>query len=249
MKRIPLPLWITIAVLSGLLLSSVVAQPGAYNISAWIVAGGGGGSTGGAYGLDGTIGQAAAGPIAGGSYTLESGYWAFEDAQVIEERRGFVYLPMVSRPIPVPTRTPTRTPSVPPTRTPTSTPEVSLPCNDQEPNEGEEFAAPLRDIGQACRGSFVNPSDDVDDWYEVNLDAGRTITVDLSSIPAGDNYDVYLYIRGNQGTPVQLSANPGSANEHFTYPVPTTSRYYVRVYDKSPTTASAKTYILKVNIS
>jgi hypothetical protein len=95
----------------------------------------------------------------------------------------------------------------------------------------------------------VNPSDDVDDWYEVNLDAGRTITVNLSSIPAGDNYDVYLYIRGNQGTPVQLSVNPGSANERFTYPVPTTSRYYVRVYDKSPTTASAKTYILKVNIS
>jgi hypothetical protein len=141
MKRIPLPLWITIAVLSGLLLSSVVAQPGAYNISAWVVAGGGGGSTGGAYGLDGTIGQSAAGRITGGSYTLDSGYWAFEDAQVIEERRGFVYLPMVGRSIPVPTRTPTRTPSVPPTRTPTSTPEVSLPCNDQEPNEGEALAA------------------------------------------------------------------------------------------------------------
>jgi hypothetical protein len=248
MKRIPLPLWITIAVLSGLLLSSVVAQPGAYNISAWVVAGGGGGSTGGAYGLDGTIGQSAAGPISGGTYTLESGYWALDDSRSAGPSLP-VYLPMVSRPIPVPTRTPTRTPSVTPTRTPTRTPDVSLLCNDQEPNEGEDLAAPLRDIGQACRGSFVNPSDDVDDWYEVNLDAGRTITVDLSSIPAGDNYDVYLYIRGNQGTPVKLSVNPGSANELFTYPVPTTSRYYVRVYDKTPATASAKTYILKVNIS
>lgn len=250
MKRIPLPLWVTIAILSGLLLTSVVAQPGAYNISAWVVAGGGGDSTGGAYGLNGTIGQSAAGRITGGNYTLDSGYWAFEDAQVIGPpglRR--VYLPMSNRPLLPPTQTPTRTPSTPPTPTVTATPNVTLLCNDKEPNEGEALAAPLRDIGQACVGSFANAANDVDDWYEVNLAVGNTITVDLSNIPAGNNYDVYLYIRGNQGTPVQLSVNQGSANERFTYAVPTTSRYYVRVYDKTPSIASAKTYILKVTIS
>ncbi len=246
MKRISLPIWITIIILGGLLLSTVLAQTGIYTISAWVVAGGGSSSAGGAYNLDGTIGQAAAGRVSSGIYTLDSGYWALDEStpSALNSR---VYLPLANRGLP-PTITPTPKATLTPTPTPTESPPVTLLCNDPKGNEGENAAKPFTNIGQACIGSFNNPANDVDDWYEVNLAVGQTITVDLTSIPAGDNYDVYLYIRGNEGSPVKQSTNTGSANETFTYQVPTASRYYVRVYDKTPTTVSAKTYVLKVSV-
>jgi hypothetical protein len=42
----------------------------------WSVDGGGNRSSGGAYVLDGTIGQADAGALTGGSFALTDGYWS-----------------------------------------------------------------------------------------------------------------------------------------------------------------------------
>jgi hypothetical protein len=51
------------------------AATGAFNLDWWVVAGGGGSGTGGAYTLSGTIGQAAPGTLQNGVYTLQGGFW------------------------------------------------------------------------------------------------------------------------------------------------------------------------------
>ncbi len=54
-----------------------LASPRSASISWWTVDGGGGTSSGGAYTLSGTIGQAdASTPMSGGAYTLTGGFWA-----------------------------------------------------------------------------------------------------------------------------------------------------------------------------
>ncbi len=59
-----------------------------YDLS-WHVIGGGGASftTAGSYSLGGTIGQSATGPLSGGSYALNSGFW--------QPANFSVYLPIV----------------------------------------------------------------------------------------------------------------------------------------------------------
>ena len=42
----------------------------------WTVDGGGGGSTGGAYSLQGSLGQPDAGALSGGDYALAGGFWS-----------------------------------------------------------------------------------------------------------------------------------------------------------------------------
>jgi hypothetical protein len=67
------------ALLAGLsFVSSVQAQ---YTIDKFVIAGGGGTSTGGVYAVTGTIGQPdASGPLGGGTYTLVGGFWALPSA-------------------------------------------------------------------------------------------------------------------------------------------------------------------------
>jgi hypothetical protein len=74
-----------------------VAQTGGgYDLS-WSTIDGGGGtwSTGGSYALGGTIGQPDAGTLAGGSYTLEGGFWPGGG-----EAQHDIYLPLVLRSYP-----------------------------------------------------------------------------------------------------------------------------------------------------
>jgi hypothetical protein len=77
----------------GLLLPAVavLAQSGGYNLDWYTIdAGGHTFSSGGAYTLGGTIGQADAGVLAGGSYTLSGGFWG--SGAVAEYH---LYLPLV----------------------------------------------------------------------------------------------------------------------------------------------------------
>ena len=67
---------IAILVLAAVTALSASAQ--SYSINWYKVAGGGGTSTGATYQVSGTIGQHdAGGPMAGGSYSLTGGFWAF----------------------------------------------------------------------------------------------------------------------------------------------------------------------------
>lgn len=63
-----------------------------YAITWYTVDGGGGVVTGGAYTLNGTIGQADAGSLAGSGYTLSGGYWIGAAAATTDYH---VYLPLV----------------------------------------------------------------------------------------------------------------------------------------------------------
>ena len=47
-----------------------------YSIDWYSIDGGGGTSTGGVYTISGTIGQADAGHLSGGNYTIDGGFWA-----------------------------------------------------------------------------------------------------------------------------------------------------------------------------
>jgi hypothetical protein len=53
---------------------SAVAQT--YSIDWYSIDGGGGTSTGGVYTISGTIGQADAGHLSGGNFTIDGGFWA-----------------------------------------------------------------------------------------------------------------------------------------------------------------------------
>jgi hypothetical protein len=70
----------------------------------YVIASGGGESSGGGFRLDGTIGQPAVARLSGGNYTLQGGFWV--------EPRGA---------IPSATPTPTWTSTLTPTRTTTAT--------------------------------------------------------------------------------------------------------------------------------
>ena len=68
----------------------VVAMQGpTLAIDKYVVAGGGGTSTGGGFTLDGTIGQAAAGgPLSAGSFSLTSGFWEAASTASAAKKRG-----------------------------------------------------------------------------------------------------------------------------------------------------------------
>lgn len=55
---------------------TLLAQGGVYGLSWWTVDGGGGGSAGGVYAMNGTIGQPDAGTLTSGPYALTGGFWA-----------------------------------------------------------------------------------------------------------------------------------------------------------------------------
>ena len=76
---------LTIALLAG------TRAAGIFTIDWWSVDGGGGRSSGGAYVLDGTIGQADAGVLGGATYSSTDGYWG------VALPRSTILLPLVKR--------------------------------------------------------------------------------------------------------------------------------------------------------
>ncbi|MDH7487804.1 MAG: hypothetical protein QHJ81_16215 [Anaerolineae bacterium] len=90
--------WTILVVTSALLMigSTALAQSGgSYDLS-WSSIDGGGYtfSAGGGYSLGGTVGQADAGTLSGGGYTLSGGFWGGGAAQY------GIYLPLVLRSAP-----------------------------------------------------------------------------------------------------------------------------------------------------
>ena len=77
-SRIPIGNALGLALLA---MVSATAAADTYDLSWNAIAGGGTSSaTGGVYSLGATIGQAATGPLSGGSYNLVSGFWPAETA-------------------------------------------------------------------------------------------------------------------------------------------------------------------------
>lgn len=231
MKRIPQPLWVTIIVLSVLLFSSVVAQPGAYTISSWVVAGGGGGSTGGAYGLDGTIGQSAAGLASGGTYSLESGYWAYEAFSVIQVPfSGRIYMPILGRP-----RPPTPTP-ITPTPTPiTPTPDTR--CDLFEPNNTRTSPAGPLVSKQPNSAKFCNGDDEDNYFFVTNTNEQLQIRLQLPPSLVGKVF-LYIYdqdeIGQNRDICKEVTGLMDQADETILCGSTGAGGYVVRLYTQSP---------------
>jgi parallel beta-helix repeat protein len=94
--------------------------------------------------------------------------------------------------------------------------------------------------------SYICSEDDIDDYFYLDVIALSPITIELTGIPAGVDYDLYLYFGGN---PVAGSNNTGNANEKITYTPLQTGRYYIRVhpYPNSKESHSLSPYTLKAS--
>ncbi|MBC7231942.1 MAG: hypothetical protein H5T68_01680 [Chloroflexi bacterium] len=84
--------WLLLALLP---LLPALAQSGGYDLT-WSTIDGGGytWSEGGAYSLGGTVGQADAGALSGGGYTLAGGFWGGGEVALVGYR---IHLPLVVR--------------------------------------------------------------------------------------------------------------------------------------------------------
>jgi hypothetical protein len=80
-----------IAALALLLLTGVALAFDGYDLSWYVIGGGGGHSEAAPYALDGTVGQAVAGPVSSAPYDLCSGYWC---GGAVEYN---IYLPLIIR--------------------------------------------------------------------------------------------------------------------------------------------------------
>ncbi len=87
-KRLAIALVVLLAL--ALIAGAARAQVSAgYDLSWFNMAGGGGRAASASYALDGTIGQALAGPSASATYQLNSGYW--------QNWPNYVYLPVIQK--------------------------------------------------------------------------------------------------------------------------------------------------------
>ena len=127
-----------------------------------LVAGGGGNSAGGTFGLNGSIGESASGAqMAGGQFSLTSGFWQRE---------------FDAAPLPTPTPTPTSTPTPTPTPTPAPTPVPGAPIIFIE--EGTLNQAVALDSVTHGRGPFSITTN-------VNFSADHHTRVILFTSPLG----------------------------------------------------------------
>ena len=83
-----------VATLCLVLVATVVLAAGDLSLPWWTADGGGGYSAGGEFTLQGTIGQADAGAMSGGPYTLSGGFWASGEEILLEHD---LYLPALIR--------------------------------------------------------------------------------------------------------------------------------------------------------
>jgi hypothetical protein len=123
-------------------------------------------------------------------------------------------------------------------------------CNDVEPNNDTNAGAqPIASSGTECDGSMENERVGGDDWYVITLAQGKRLTIDLSGIPAGANYDLYLY-RDPPSLQNQVgrSAQAGNVNERIDYTADRAGSYKLRIFKRAdaPTLDS---YVLRVVVN
>ena len=70
------PILFTLSICAVLLTGAVTTRAQSYSIDWYKIAGGGGTSSNGTYVVSGTIGQADAGSMSGGNYSLTGGFWS-----------------------------------------------------------------------------------------------------------------------------------------------------------------------------
>jgi hypothetical protein len=94
-------------------------------------------------------------------------------------------------------------------------------------------------LGQAWFGGADYAVEE--DWYKINVAAGRTLTADLTWVPSAAGEDLDLYLFDAQGNLVDGSASTGTTPEQVVYDniEATTQTWYLIVYYYSPTDDAA----------
>jgi len=83
------------------------------------------------------------------------------------------------------------------------------------------------------------------DYFYIDISTTNAINISLTNIPAGTNYDLYLYTKYPCGPDNRVGKpEPGTTPETISYSPPDTGRYYIRVYGHSGSSASP--YSLRV---
>ena len=116
-------------------------------------------------------------------------------------------------------------------------------CPDTyEPNETFGAAKPIP-TGSAIQAYICDASDD--DWFQFGVVAGQTITVDLTTLPADYDLDLYDPSQGAAGS----SANGGTTAEHISHTATASGAYRVYVFGYNGTHDATSPYTLRVQLS
>jgi len=256
-------LWLTGIVALLLLATGIaLAQTGSgFDLTWWTVGGGGGTLTGGGFTLRGSVGQPdAGGPLTGGGFALYSGFWAPAPAggapptdtptPTATQPPGptDTPTPTATQPpgptdTPTPTATVTGAPTDTPTATPTATPGAGACPDAYEPNE--DFASAIAITPGVAIQSYICDASD-QDWFRFDVTAGQTIVVELTNVPAGTDYDLWLH--APNGEQVASSINSGAADERIEHTATMSGAYRVLVNSFSGFDP-ANPYTLRVTLS
>ena len=133
--------------------------------------------------------------------------------------------------------------------TPVLAPTLACP-DDLEPNNIPEDAKQLTTINRACLGSFQNEPVGNFDYYWIQPSSGQQLSVDMTGVSSGANYDIALIRQDAARTflKVAQSEKLGQADEHFDYLIDSNKRYFIRVSLKSKAASAKNTYVLSVTL-
>ena len=145
--------------------------------------------------------------------------WSSAQAMLAEEQAGStVYLPLVTNSL--------------------------VACNDIEDNDIPAQAQRLNTLGRDCLGSLQDDPVGEDDYYAVTLTPGQSISIELTGMAVGADYDLLLY----RGMELVVSSNQeGMTSERISHTNTSTqeSTYLIRINIYAKSTTSPNTYILK----
>lgn len=121
----------------------------------------------------------------------------------------------------------------------------------ESPNEGDEyepndtFDDATRLSGDTNRIYATLHNEDDDDFYRIVLSDKSKLTIDLESIPSGENYKLKLY--NSDRDRIGYSNNSGNDDEQIIQTVDS-GIYYIKIYPNGDSYDSDDTYRLEINI-
>ncbi len=98
-----------------------------------------------------------------------------------------------------------------------------------EPNDTPAQAYGPLTSGQTYQ-AYIWDETDQDDYYHFTPSTGAGVSISLTNIPSGCDYDLYVYYYDGQYRQVAYSNRGGNADEGVTFAPVAGRKYYVRVY-------------------
>jgi hypothetical protein len=90
-------------------------------------------------------------------------------------------------------------------------------------------------INTVCQSQPSATPDDINDWYHIYLNEGQPVTIDVTDMSVGADYDLFLYRLESNGTvalqsPLASSQNKSQESEQVSYIAEATGAYYIQVF-------------------